>query len=387
MSLFRRGEIWYASYSLPGGRRIKESLGTSDKRLATELHDKRKAELWRVDRLGDFPDVMFDDACMRWLEEKAEKKSLKDDRSRMAFWLAHFEGVRLKDVTEQKIYSAVNKMSNRKQLEIWKIKAAVAQKNGEPAPVYSAKPVTTSTKAKHLALMKAILRAAERDWKWLEKAPVIKIPSVRNKRVRWLEKEEAKRLIDECPEPLKSVVKFALATGLRKSNIMNLEWQQIDMQRRVAWVNPEDSKSNRAIGVALNDTACKVLRDQIGKHHKWVFVHTTAAKRADGTSTPAVRKMRIDSKTSWLSACRRAGIEDFRFHDLRHTWASWLIQSGVPLSVLQEMGGWESIEMVRRYAHLAPNHLTEHARKIDDIFGDDVPNMSHSIIMEEIKKA
>ncbi|EJJ3932713.1 site-specific integrase [Salmonella enterica] len=387
MSLFRRGEIWYASYSLPGGRRIKESLGTSDKRLATELHDKRKAELWRVDRLGDFPDVTFDDACMRWLEEKAEKKSLKDDRSRMAFWLAHFERVRLKDVTEQKIYSAVNKMSNRKQLEIWKIKAAVAQKNGEPAPVYSAKPVTTSTKAKHLALMKAILRAAERDWKWLEKAPVIKIPSVRNKRVRWLEKEEAKRLIDECPEPLKSVVKFALATGLRKSNIMNLEWQQIDMQRRVAWVNPEDSKSNRAIGVALNDTACKVLRDQIGKHHKWVFVHTTAAKRADGTSTPAVRKMRIDSKTSWLSACRRAGIEDFRFHDLRHTWASWLIQSGVPLSVLQEMGGWESIEMVRRYAHLAPNHLTEHARKIDDIFGDDVPNMSHSIIMEEIKKA
>lgn len=85
--------------------------------------------------------------------------------------------------------------------------------------------------------------------------------------------------------------------------------------------------------------------------------------------------------------CRRAGIEDFRFHDLRHTWASWLIQSGVPLSVLQEMGGWESIEMVRRYAHLAPNHLTEHARKIDDIFGDNVPNMSHSGIMEDIKKA
>ncbi len=113
----------------------------------------------------------------------------------------------------------------------------------------------------------------------------------------------------------------------------------------------------------------------------------TPVKRADGTSTPAVRKMRIDSKTSWLSACRRAGIEDFRFHDLRHTWASWLIQSGVPLSVLQEMGGWESIEMVRRYAHLSPNHLTEHARKIDDIFGDNVPNMSHSGIMEDIKKA
>ncbi len=93
--------------------------------------------------------------------------------------------------------------------------------------------------------------------------------------------------------------------------------------------------------------------------------------------TPAIRKMRVDDNRAWNSACKRAGIEDFRFHDLRHTWASWLIQSGVPLSVLQEMGGWESIEMVRRYAHLAPNHLTEPARQIDSIFEEDVPNMSH----------
>lgn len=377
MSIFRRGEIWYASYSLPGGKRIKESLGTTDKRQAQELHDKRKAELWRVDRLGDFPDVTFEEACLRWIEEKSDKKSLDTDKGRMGFWLEHFEGVRLKDITEARIYSAVSRMHNRSNLEIWKARVEAARKKGKPDPVYVAKPVTTSTKAKHLALMKAILRAAERDWKWLEKAPVIKIPTVRNKRVRWLEKDEAKRLIDECPEPLKSVVKFALATGLRRSNIINLEWQQIDMQRRVAWVNPEDSKSNRAIGVALNDTACKVLRGQIGNHHKFVFVHTKAGRRPDGSITPAVRKMRVDDGRAWKSACKRAGIEDFRFHDLRHTWASWLIQSGVPLSVLQEMGGWESIEMVRRYAHLAPNHLTEHAKQIDSIFNDDVPNMSH----------
>lgn len=377
MSIFRRGEIWYASYSLPGGKRIKESLGTEDKRQAQELHDKRKAELWRVDRLGDFPDVTFEEACLRWLEEKADKKSLDTDKGRIGFWLEHFEGMKIKDITEAKIYAAVSRMQNRKAKEIWQHRVDAAARKGKDAPAFEAKPVTTSTKAKHLALMKAILRAAERDWKWLEKAPVIKIPSVRNKRVRWLEHEEAKRLIDECPEPLKSVVKFALATGLRRSNIINLEWQQIDMQRRVAWVNPEDSKSNRAIGVALNDTACKVLRDQIGNHHKWVFVHTRAWHRPDSSLTPAIRKMRVDDNRAWSSACKRAGIEDFRFHDLRHTWASWLIQSGVPLSVLQEMGGWESIEMVRRYAHLAPNHLTEHARQIDSIFEEDVPNMSH----------
>ncbi|RSW78822.1 site-specific integrase [Klebsiella aerogenes] len=377
MSIFRRGEIWYASYSLPGGKRIKESLGTEDKRQAQELHDKRKAELWRVDRLGDFPDVTFEEACLRWLEEKADKKSLDTDKGRIGFWIEHFEGMKIKDITEAKIYAAVSRMQNRKAKEIWQQRVDAAVRKGKDAPEFEAKPVTTSTKAKHLALMKAILRAAERDWKWLEKAPVIKIPSVRNKRVRWLEHEEAKRLIDECPEPLKSVVKFALATGLRRSNIINLEWQQIDMQRRVAWVNPEDSKSNRAIGVALNDTACKVLRDQIGNHHKWVFVHTRAWHRPDSSLTPAIRKMRVDDNRAWNSACKRAGIEDFRFHDLRHTWASWLIQSGVPLSVLQEMGGWESIEMVRRYAHLAPNHLTEHARQIDSIFEEDVPNMSH----------
>ena len=268
MSLFRRNEIWYASYSLPGGKRIKESLGTKDKRQAQELHDKRKAELWRLEKLGDLPDVTFEEACLRWLEEKADKKSLDSDKSRIEFWLEHFEGIRLKDISEAKIYSAVSRMHNRKTKEIWKQKVQAAIRKGKEPPVYEPKPVSTQTKAKHLAMIKAILRAAERDWKWLEKAPVIKIPAVRNKRVRWLEKEEAKRLIDECPEPLKSVVKFALATGLRKSNIINLEWQQIDMQRRVAWVNPEESKSNRAIGVALNDTASKVLRDQTGKHHK-----------------------------------------------------------------------------------------------------------------------
>ncbi len=97
--------------------------------------------------------------------------------------------------------------------------------------------------------------------------------------------------------------------------------------------------------------------------------------------------MRVDDQSPWNAACRRADIEDFRFHDLRHTRASWLIKSGVPLSVLQEMGGWESIEMVRRYAHLAPNHLTEHAKQIDSIFGVDIPNMSHNGNQEDVKEA
>ena len=378
MSLFRRGEIWYASFTLPNGKRFKQSLGTKDKRQATELHDKLKAEAWRVSKLGEIPDITFEEACVRWLEEKAHKKSLDDDKSRIGFWLQHFAGMQLRDITESKIYSAMQKMTNRRHEENRKLRAEACRKKGKPVPEYTPKPASVATKATHLSFIKALLRAAEREWKMLDKAPIIKVPQPKNKRIRWLEPHEAQRLIDECPEPLKSVVEFALATGLRRSNIINLEWQQIDMQRRVAWINPEESKSNRAIGVALNDTACRVLKKQIGNHHRWVFVYKESCTKPDGTKAPTVRKMRYDANTAWKAALRRAGIDDFRFHDLRHTWASWLVQAGVPLSVLQEMGGWESIEMVRRYAHLAPNHLTEHARQIDSILNPSVPNLSQS---------
>lgn len=321
--------------------------------------------------------MTFEEACLRWLEEKAHKKSLDVDKGRSGFWLMHVEVVLLKDISEAKIYAAVSRMTNPKTKERWEQRAISMTKKGLDIGEYKPAAVSPSTKAKHLALMKAMMRAAEREWKGIEKSPVIKVPQERNKRVRWLEPAEAKRLIDECPEPLKSAVEFALETGLRRSNIVDLKWQQIDLQRKVAWIYPEESKSGRAIGVALNDLAESVLRRQIGRHHNWVFVHTESVKRNDGTTTASVRKMRVDSNTAWRAALKRAGIEDFRFHDLRHTWASWLIQAGVPLSALQEMVGWESIEMVQRYAHLAPNHLTEHARQIDAIFGSRVPNLFH----------
>ena len=67
---------------------------------------------------------------------------------------------------------------------------------------------------------------------------------------------------------------------------------------------------------------------------------------------------------AWKKALRRAGISDFRWHDLHHTWASWHVQAGTPLHVLQELGGWETEAMVKRYAHLAPEHLAEHAQRI-----------------------
>ncbi|AYN25720.1 site-specific integrase [Buttiauxella sp. 3AFRM03] len=379
MSIFRRGEVWYASYTAPDGSRIRQSLGTTDKRQASELHDRLKAEAWRVSRLGEVADISFEAACVRWIEEKAHKKSLNADKSRIKFWLQYFAGMNLSEITEDKIYSAVKGMINRSVEIKWQMSVDAAKRKGKEIPALKPKEAAQGTKTATLAFIKSLLRAAERDWKVLERAPVIKVQTPKNRRIRWLEPHEALRLIDACVEPLKSVVEFALSTGLRRSNILNLEWQQIDMQRKVAWIHPEQSKSNRAIGVALNDTACAVLKRQIGNHHRWVFVHQQECTSPQGRKMPAVRKMSGSFSARWKLALKNSGIEDFRFHDLRHTWASWLVQAGVPVSVLQEMGGWESIEMVRRYAHLAPNHLSEHSKKIDSIFSTNGTEMSHIV--------
>ena len=86
-----------------------------------------------------------------------------------------------------------------------------------------------------------------------------------------------------------------------------------------------------------------------------------------GVTCVGRQKMKLGSNKAWKGALKRAGISNFRFHDLRHTWASWLVQSGVSLLALKEMGGWETLEMVQRYAHLSAGHLTEHASKIDAI--------------------
>ncbi len=380
MSIKLRYGVWHCDFVSPSGKRIRRSLETSDKRQAQELHDQLKAEAWRVEKMGDYPSVTFDDACLRWLQEKEHKKSLDDDKTKIEYFLEFFSGKLLSSITETDILKATSGMINRKHKEVWEIKAASAKKKGTKIAPYKPKPATQATKDRYLAFLRSLFRAAVNDWKWIGKSPTIKVRQKKEIRVRWLTKEEATTLIQCMPDVMKPVVMFALATGLRRSNILNLEWTQIDLQRKVAWIHPEDTKGGKAIGVALNETACRVLRMQIGKHQQYVFVHTEAWHRADGSPTAKVRKMRVDDNTAWSTGLRRAGITNFRFHDLRHTWASWLVQAGVPLTALQEMGGWESIEMVQRYAHLAPNHLVEHARRIDEAMGINGTNMARALI-------
>ena len=116
--------------------------------------------------------------------------------------------------------------------------------------------------------------------------------------------------------------------------------------------------------VGFNEAAFEVVTQQQGKHAVRVFTY-------EGNPVKQV------STQAWYKALKRAGIEAFRFHDLRHTWASWHAQNGTPLHVLQELGGWETPSMVRRYAHLASDHLAAYARKVELKTGTN-PSQQHS---------
>lgn len=157
--------------------------------------------------------------------------------------------------------------------------------------------------------------------------------------------------MEALPKHMKPIVRFALATGCRAGEIHGLEWNRVDLTRKVAWLDHGTTKSGEGRGIPLNADAMAALEATLGQHPRWCF--TFAGRRIHHSST------------AWDRAKARAGIEDFRFHDLRHTWASWHVQSGTSLPELMELGGWKSYEMVLRYAHLAPEKLSAVASRIE----------------------
>lgn len=336
MSLCKRGKTWWISFTTPSGERVRCSAATEDKTQAQEFHDKLKAESWRVVKLGDKPKRTWDEAAYKWLMETQDKKTHHDDVAKINWLQQFFRGKYLDELTRD-VIAGIGELKRK-----------------ETSP---------ATANRLLALICSILRRAALDWEWIDKPPVIKLYREAKRRVRYLSATQASILIQELPQHLADMVTFSLATGLRRSNVTKLEWSQVDMQRNVAWIHGDQAKAGKPIHVTLNATAIAVLTRQIGKHPRSVFSYK--GKPITQVNTKA-----------WYKALKRADIEDFRWHDLRHTWASWLTQNGVPLNVIQEMGAWESAEMVRRYAHLAPEQFAQHARILDGVLN--VTNLAQS---------
>jgi len=315
MGIRKRGNTWWIDFTTPGGQRVRQSAQTTDKRAAQELHDKLRSESWRAGRLGEIPGRWFEEAATRWLKEARHKASLQHDAAKVRFFRQHFAGNRLDEITRDAVDRLVS-------------------------------PMTPATANRHVAWIRAMLRKAEREWGWLDRAPALKTYREPRRRIRWLTQEEFRRLHTSLPARYKDPAQFAVLTGLRKGNVLGLEWSQVDLDRKVAWIHPDQAKARRAIGVPLNDEAVALLRRQ-----------PSGQKRVFGSLTPITSRV-------WAGALKRAGLVDVRWHDLRHTWASWHVQRGTPLHALQELGGWESVEMVRRYAHLAPTHLAPYANAV-----------------------
>jgi len=324
MALYKRGTVWWIRFTGPDGRERRETTRTADKRQAQQLHDLRKADAWRQTQFGELPRHTWPEAVHRWLAEHLDRKGLNSVRSLLRHTHPVLNGRFLDDITADHLATLIHG--------------------------YRATGVKNSTANNLLTLVGAVLNAAK-GWGWLTTVPTLNKLPVTERRLRWLTREEADRLLVELPAYLKPLVRFSLATGLRQQNVVQLEWSQVDLERRIAWIHADQAKGKRLITVPLNTDAVVVLREQHGQHSRYVFVH-------DGQ--PILRPI----ASGWYPAVKRAGLEGFRWHDLRHTWASWHVQAGTPLLVLKELGGWSNLDLVLRYAHLAPDHLAEHAERI-----------------------
>ena len=267
----------------------------------------------------------WEDAVDRWVVEQSQKSSLKTDLMHFR-WLAKFLcGRTLSEIDRSVIESLKN------------------FKLGEGA--------SNATVNRMLALTRSVLRRAALDWGWIATPPHFRLLKEPTRRVRFLTRAEAVRLLHELPPHLSDMAAFSLATGLRRANVTGLLWSQVNLTLRIAWIHPDQAKARKAIPVPLNDDAFMFVSKQFGTHRTHVFSY----KGAPITQV---------STAAWYKALKRASITEFRWHDLRHTWASWHAQAGTPLLVLQELGGWESTEMVRRYAHLGAGHLAGYAANL-----------------------
>ena len=336
--LYRRRDsrYWWIDVALPNGRRLCQSTRTEDRKEALALIAKLKSEAFRQAHFGVKPKRSWQEAVVRYLEVKASLRSIGDVK---------------------RICRILDPVLGKKYLNdidgdmVWQVCERLLRRGIKPATVN-----------RYLATIRGILRMARDEWQWIDNHPKIRLLPGEVERDRWLTRDEAARLIAACPTHLAAIVRFALATGCRASEITGLEWRRVDLDRHTAWL--DHTKNGTPRGVPLNRDAVAVLEAEQGKHPVYCFTYRGAHfSGAVGNS-------------AWYEAVKRAELGNFRFHDLRHTWASWHRQSGTSTDELKDLGGWKSRVMVDRYAKFATEHLAVAAARIESgLSGANVGNV------------
>ncbi|MCP4651899.1 MAG: tyrosine-type recombinase/integrase [Candidatus Omnitrophica bacterium] len=315
-TLRKRGNNWHIDYRAYG-QRYRECIGTSRK-LAQDVLRKRMVEIAEgkfLDKKKKFT-IKFEEFASNYVEvySKHNKKSWKDDVSRISVLGRTFNGMPLHKITPLMV-------------EEYKAKR-----------VKEVKPATVN---RELACLKHMFTKAV-AWNKAEDNPVkkVKLFKENNKRLRYLEQHEVDALLAVCNGYLKNIVVVALNTGMRRGEILGLKWADIDFRRGIIYLL--ETKNGHKREVPMNKSVKQALvRQRKHKDSEYVFY------KKDGSSIGSVKK-------SFLYAIKKTGIINFKFHDLRHTFASHLVMSGIDLNTVRELLGHKSMQMTLRYAHLSP---------------------------------
>ena len=353
MQLYKRNGIYYASYQSSAGRQTRRSLATRNKQIARQLIAKLELEIHEELVFGKEPKRYFKDMLAEYLEAKQQTKGFERSQHAVRPLVAFFgdcDASRMKEVDVEK-YCA-----------------------------HRVKKVKAETVRREIGVLSAAFNHAVTKLHWSLKNPCKSAakPKKPKGRVRWITHSEATKLIAAAkpkvnclgkPLPaaasstvLADFIELALNTGCRKGELLSLQWDDVDLSTRL--LKLQETKSGEWQTVPINEQARQVLVRRMKKREAscpstpFVFFHETARQ---GVSEGDRIK---DLKKSFTSACKRAGIKDFRIHDLRHTFASWLVRNGTPLLEVSKLLRHSSTTMTERYAHLAPDQLHQAAANL-----------------------
>lgn len=331
MAIFKKGKNWYIDYYFKGKRKRKK-IGPSRK-LAEQVLKDVQIKIVKGEYLGVYEEkkILFEDFAKQYLEYAKANKSFstfRRDRVSVKHLISAFKGKYLFEIRPEII-------ENYKLTRLKKVK---------PAPIN-----------RELACLKHMYSKAI-EWGYVNKNPVKGTKRLKEPpgRLRFLKTEEVKKLLKACPEYLCSIVICALNTGMRKGEILNLKWSNVDLKnRKITVIN---TKNNESRVIPINQTLYQqLLALYRSKNGEYVF--------SNKNGLPF-----LDIKKGFSAALKRARIKDFRFHDLRHTFGSHLVMQGVDLRTVQQLMGHKDIKMTMRYSHLSPGHVQEAVKKLDSLW-------------------
>lgn len=322
--------IYWASYTDPSGKRVRCSTGTTDRKEAVAIEAKWKLEAHQAKTWGREPERSIEEVMLAFLQATTGKRSHAGDLHIAKRWRALLPGRTIQSLKPADIHGYI----------------AERKSTG----------VCSSTVNRELSFMGSCIAWCNRKLGWNLPNPVkdhrMQEPEGRT---RWLNRDEAERLVSiakaQTRAPwLSNVIVVALNTGMRRGEILGLEWDRVDLQSRRIRLEGRHTKAGKSRTVPMNDTARSALLNQArfrAEHcpaSPWVFCDKSG-KRIGRTTR------------SFNYACQKAGLMDFRFHDLRHTCAAWLVTAGVPLPEVRDLLGHSTVIMTERYAHLSPDNL------------------------------